>query len=34
MPVALRRFWLTKVTEALEQENKMKEAELQAHQSR
>ena len=34
MPVALRRFWLSKVTEALEQENKIKEAEMQAQQGR
>jgi len=28
MPVALRKFWLKKVTETLEDENKRKEAEL------
>jgi len=32
MPVALRRFWLQKVTETLEEENKRKAAELNAQQ--
>jgi hypothetical protein len=32
MPVALRKFWLQRVTETLEEENKRKEQELRAQQ--
>tara|TARA_R110002020_G_scaffold213290_1_gene420061 strand:+ start:380 stop:535 length:156 start_codon:yes stop_codon:yes gene_type:complete len=34
MPVALRKYWIDRVTEALELENKRKEAEMKAQQPR